>query len=685
MHALRQKSSSLQWIHKSKEHAFIILFGIAVTCVVALLYLFQPDLLSTLDLKIYDTLLKSRSGRAASGSIVIVDIDTKSLAQYGQWPWPRYRIAQLLDKLSEMGALSVGVDILFAEPDRSSLRNIQKNISADFNYTLSLSGIPRKYIDNDALLEEALGKGPFALGYQFTFGEPVDKQCTLHPVNILLRKEDGVPDSVNGLFKPSSVDCIYQPLAEAAPASGFINIKPDHDGIIRKVPLIMEYEGRFYPHLSLAVLLTATRPEQMILTIGEAGTENLSLDGVEIPLEHKGSFLIPFHGPQGTYRHISASDILDNKAETREIEGHIVIIGAAAPGLMDIRATPTDPTMPGVEVHANIIDAILQGDFLVRPKSAVVYEFFAVVFFGLLSTILFVRYKAVANLTFLVLFAALAAILPVFLFRSGTYISPLYPVLAYTSNFSLLSFLDFRREERRLREKTRQQLRTQEVMLETISNITETRDLETGNHIKRTRSYVKTLAGHIRNKPVYAGTINDAYIEHLIQSAPLHDLGKVGVPDHILLKPGELNAEEFEEMKKHTQCGKKVIDTAQARLEDASFLKVAGEMALTHHEHWDGTGYPDGLKGEEIPLSGRIMAIADVYDALTSGRHFKKGIAHERAVETILAQRGSQFDPQLVDAFEEIHGQFRAIAEQFADARVDEKLHLTMQKTVHRL
>src|SRR5664279_4974073 len=138
MHPLLHLSSYVQWIQKSKEHSLIILCGIALTCVVAFLYLFQPLLLSTLDLKIYDTLLKSRSGHSASGSIVIVDIDTKSLAHYGQWPWPRYRIAQLLDKLREMGALSVGVDILFTEPDRNSLRNIQKNILADFNYTVSL-------------------------------------------------------------------------------------------------------------------------------------------------------------------------------------------------------------------------------------------------------------------------------------------------------------------------------------------------------------------------------------------------------------------------------------------------------------------------------------------------------------------------------------------------------------------
>jgi adenylate cyclase len=677
MHALLRISSYVQWIQKSKEHSFIILCGIALTCVVAFLYLFQPVILSMLDLKIYDTLLKSRPERTASGSIVIVDIDTKSLAQYGQWPWPRYRIAQLLDKLREMGALSIGVDILFAEPDRSSLRNVQKNISADFNYTVNLSGVPRQYIDNDALLADALRKGPFVLGYPFSFGERVEKRCLLHPVNLLLRKEHEVPDSVNGLFKASSVDCPYQSFAEAAPASGFINIKPDQDGIIRRVPLIMEYDGQFYAHLSLAVLLLAAKQEQMVLTVGQAGTESLSIENVEIPLEHKGSFLIPFHGPNGTYRHISASDILNGTSETREIEGHIVIIGTAAPGLLDIRATPTDPTMAGVEVHANIIDAILQGDFIVRPKAAVVYEFIAIVFFGLLSTILFARCKAIANLTFLFLFAFVAVILTVFLFRNGIYLSPLYPVLAYTSNFSLLSFLDFWRGERLLKEKTSLQLRTQEAMLETIANITETRDPETGGHIRRTRSYVKTLAEHIRNKPAYVDTVNDAYIEHLLQSAPLHDLGKVGVPDHILLKPGRLTAEEFEEIKKHTLYGKRVIDAAQAKLGKTSFLRFAGEMALSHHEHWDGKGYPNELKGEEIPLSGRIMAIADVYDALITDRPYKERLSHEKAVEIILAGRGSQFDPQLLDAFEEVHASFHAIAEQFADASVNESIHST--------
>ena len=503
----------------------------------------------------------------------------------------------------------------------------------------------------------------------------------LGPIDLFLRREGGVLESFHDLFIPPSVDCPHQPLANATPASGFFNIRPDHDGILRRVPLLMQYEGKFYAHLSLATFLQAARPEMMVLTVGRTGTERLALEDVEISLENRGSLLIPFRGPGGTYRHIPAADILNGTTKAPEIEGHIVLVGATAPGLLDIRATPVDPAMAGVEVHANIIDTLLRRDFVVRPKAAALYEFIGVIFFGLISTVLFARCRALVNLAGFFLCTSFAVISTAFLFKNGIYLSPLYPLLAYTANFSVLSLLDFWREERRLKEKTRQQLATQESMLETIANITETRDPETGGHIRRTQRYVQALAEHIRSKPAFAAIIDDAYIENLYLSAPLHDLGKVGVPDHILLKPARLTTEEFEEIKKHTQYGKRVIDAAQNKLGDTSFLRLAGEMAFSHHEQWDGNGYPEGLMGEDIPLSGRIMAIADVYDALISWRPYKDGISHEEAVALILARRGSQFDPQLIDAFSEIHGAFKVIAAQFGDAGMKEAVPVKKTKS----
>jgi adenylate cyclase len=429
----------------------------------------------------------------------------------------------------------------------------------------------------------------------------------------------------------------------------------------------MEYGGQYYVHLSLATLLMAVKPEQMILWIGKAGTESLAIDGAEIPLDDKGRFLIPFRFGRGTFRHIPASDILNGTTGSHEIKDRIVLIGASAPGLHDIHAAPTDPVMAGAEVQANIIDAVLQGDFLVRPKGASYYEFIAIILIGILSTICFALCRVVINLTLFLLFSAAAIITAILLFRNGMYLSPLYPLLVYASNFSVLSILNFWRNEKRLKKKSMQHLATHDAILEAIANITETRDAKTGDHIRRTRSYVKVLAEQIRHIPAFAAIINDEYIKNLCMSAPLHDMGKVGVADSILLKPGLLTPEEFEAMKLHTQYGRNVLDAVQNKLMDDPFLRLAREMVVSHHERWDGKGYPDGLKGEDIPLSGRIMAIADVYDALTSARPYRDKMSHETAVDIIVAGRGSQFDPQLVDAFAGIQAVFRTIANDLDD------------------
>jgi adenylate cyclase len=323
--------------------------------------------------------------------------------------------------------------------------------------------------------------------------------------------------------------------------------------------------------------------------------------------------------------------------------------------------------MAGAEVQANIIDAVLQGDFLVRPKGASYYEFIAIILIGILSTICFALCRVVINLTLFLLFSAAAIITAILLFRNGMYLSPLYPLLVYASNFSVLSILNFWRNEKRLKKKSMQHLATHDAILEAIANITETRDAKTGDHIRRTRSYVKVLAEQIRHIPAFAAIINDEYIKNLCMSAPLHDMGKVGVADSILLKPGLLTPEEFEAMKLHTQYGRNVLDAVQNKLMDDPFLRLAREMVVSHHERWDGKGYPDGLKGEDIPLSGRIMAIADVYDALTSARPYRDKMSHETAVDIIVAGRGSQFDPQLVDAFAGIQAVFRTIANDLDD------------------
>jgi putative two-component system response regulator len=212
----------------------------------------------------------------------------------------------------------------------------------------------------------------------------------------------------------------------------------------------------------------------------------------------------------------------------------------------------------------------------------------------------------------------------------------------------------------------------QDVTIMAMASLAETRDNATGNHIRRTQHYVRALATKLNSLPRYKSELDEETIVSLFKSAPLHDIGKVGIPDSILLKPGKLTPEEFEIMKTHTVLGCNTILAAEKLIEAPStFLRHAREIALSHQEKWDGSGYPEGLAGDAIPISARLMAVADVYDALISRRVYKPPFHHEIAVKMIREGSGSQFDPDIVDAFLVIQDEFRAIARRYADAGED--------------
>ena len=206
--------------------------------------------------------------------------------------------------------------------------------------------------------------------------------------------------------------------------------------------------------------------------------------------------------------------------------------------------------------------------------------------------------------------------------------------------------------EREIEKRTSEILAVQEVTIRTMAALAETRDNETGNHIRRTQHYVRALAQHLQNHPHFQHQLDDATIDAIFKSAPLHDIGKVGIPDHILLKPGKLTAAEFDTMKRHTTLGRDAIRQAEEELgKTMPFLHHAKEIAFCHHERWDGSGYPQGLAGEDIPIEARVVTVADVFDALTSVRPYKKAWAPEDAMAHIAAQAGQHFDPELVHLF----------------------------------
>lgn len=220
-----------------------------------------------------------------------------------------------------------------------------------------------------------------------------------------------------------------------------------------------------------------------------------------------------------------------------------------------------------------------------------------------------------------------------------------------------------------VRLRTRDLQMSHDLAMMALGSIAETRDNETGNHIQRTRSYVQVMCDNLSGLARFRYNMDHAAWTEIIKASPLHDIGKVGIPDHILLKPGKLSADEFEQMKRHPVIGRDALKSAEARLgSNRSFLGTAMEIAHSHHERWDGTGYPEGMSGSAIPLSGRIMAVADVYDALISKRVYKSAMSHADAVDLIRDGRGRHFDPLVVDCFLENAGLFESIAHQYRDA-----------------
>lgn len=226
--------------------------------------------------------------------------------------------------------------------------------------------------------------------------------------------------------------------------------------------------------------------------------------------------------------------------------------------------------------------------------------------------------------------------------------------------------------EKKVRERTRSLTLTQEVTIFSLAKLAESRDPETGFHLERIRKYSKLIAEEIRNYPKFKGYISDEYIYSIYLTSPLHDIGKVGIRDSILLKPGPLTSAEMEEMKKHSIIGGDTLKAADEKLKQRSLLSIGKHIAYFHHEKYDGTGYPYGTKGEDISLSARILAVADVYDALRSVRPYKPPWTHEESVKTITSELGRHFDPDIIKAFIAKSDDFNKINEKYKDLHPDD-------------
>jgi len=637
---------------RSAHRRLIVLCGVIPVIIAAVLALYRPTSLATLDNSVYDTLLRWARAKPPGGRVVIVDVDERSLSAIGQWPWRRDVIARLVARVRDMGASAIVLDIIFAESDRYEGQGRSEERS-----NAAIQATP------DDVLAETLRKGRVVLGYGLTFDAAgsAPNACVLHPLGLaIIQPREEIEDAP--FFRATGAVCSLPMLAQAAGASGFLNAAPDADGILRRVPLLLDFEGRVYPGLALAAVAAATGTRDIALRVSNVNAASLMLDKRRVPLDGKSNLLLRYRGVKRTFPYVSAADVLSGQVPDETFRDKLAFVGTTALGTREVVATPLDTLFAGVEVQATVADNLLEQDFIGRHELGATLESLAVMALGIVAALLVGRTGL-----FWGTLAATGGLVTTWcgsvwlLSTSGVLVSPLFPTVGVISALAVMTLAKFALERRRADSASDEKTTAQRLMVQSLLSLTEVRDAKTGSHSRRTQQYTKLLAERLSAYPSFRDYLTPERIDLLSSLAPLHDIGKVGVPDRILNKPGALTVDELAEMRKHPAHGRDVILKAErdVGVRDHAILTMAKDIVYTHHEWWDGTGYPQGLRGAEIPVAGRLIALVDVYDAATTRDMYRQPLSHDKAVDVIVAGKGKHFDPAVVDAFIEVADVFK--------------------------
>jgi len=633
---------------KTRARPLVLLTGLLPTLVVVGLSVYRPQHLEKLEYGVYDTVVRSARAHPPGSQVVIVDVDERSLSAVGQWPWRRDIVGDLVTRLRDLGASTVALDIIFAESDRY------------------------EGTGSDEALAHALRPGRVVVGYALTFEGASDgaSACVQHPVGLaIIGRADASDDP---FFRATGAICSLPILTQAAGASGFLNAAPDSDGILRRVPMLIEFDGRTYPALALAAVAATTGTHDISLHVVNVNTSTLEFGDRNVPLDGKSNLLVRFRGTRRTLPYVSAADVLSGLARPDTFKNKLVFVGTTALGTREVVSTPLDTLFAGVEVHATVADNLLQQDFIHRPEYGVALESQIVLALGIVVALLVGRLGlAWGALGMAICLVAVWAGAISLVAADGRFLSPLFPTMGLTSAFASMVVARFMVEHRRADRAVQDTHTSRRLMVQSLLSLTEVRDAETGQHSRRTQRYTRILAEQLARNPKFSDYLTPPTIELLSSLAPLHDIGKVGVPDQLLNKPGALTADELVEMRRHPAHGRDVIVNAEKAVgtHDDVILAMAKEIVYTHHEKWDGTGYPQGLRGTEIPVPGRVMALVDVLDAIITRRLYRQPMSYDDAVAFIVKGKGTHFDPDVIDAFLKVSDRLRSLSAEVSDLR----------------
>jgi adenylate cyclase len=440
--------------------------SVLVIVIAVALFFVDPHFLRFMELKSFDLRMVSHGVKPPGGEVIIATIDEKSLSELGRWPWPRTTIAGLIKKLKAQGAKAIGFDIVFAEPDANSgLKTVHelledvKKAGAGKSELFGILKKREKAADTDAVLARAIEKaGNVTAGYFFHI---TDKEVGHLKEEQIAGTEEGIG---NGRFqmirsvKGAGDSCVIhahaaQPnlpvISEASQNCGYFNTFPDTDGVIRWSPLVIKFRDNYYASLALSLLVQYLEWPMVVLNIAEYGVKNVQLDGIIIPTDENGRFLINYLGPPKTFPQYSISDILNGRISPDKIKGKMVLVGATATGIYDMRNTPFSAVYPGVEIHATVIDNILRQNFLIHSGWIKFIDVLIIIFTGLFVGFLLPRFRAIAGMGLIVIVIASFVIINTLIFtKYNVWLNMIYTLLTIIVIYLGLTIYRYVTEER---------------------------------------------------------------------------------------------------------------------------------------------------------------------------------------------------------------------------------------------
>lgn len=406
-------------------------FAFSISLFFSWVYLYAPESFYSLDNKLRDFMFLIRGELPKNHQVTIIDIDEKALKQEGQWPWSRNKVASLITILTDSGAGIIGLDMVFAEPDRTSPHRLKASLSQ-----------PHQNLPNyDKILAQTFATSPVVGGYTFSDEQTDDTNNSLLIPAVFLQK--GLKGS-DCLPNPKGMILNIPILQSSLYSSGFFNTRTDTDGVIRSTPLIQKYKGDIYPSLALEMLRIYSGANRVNIVGDEQGVAFITFGKYKIPTNSAGELLINFRGAQKHFKYISAADILNKKFSPADIKNRFILIGTSALGLKDLRATPFDSTSPGVEVHANIIDNVLKGDFINKPFDAKLYDLMII---WVIAFVLMLLFSHIGSLMILPVASLLLFLLfygyYLLMFQYGLVLTLITPFLAFISTLIFSLGIDY--------------------------------------------------------------------------------------------------------------------------------------------------------------------------------------------------------------------------------------------------